>query len=229
MADCCRVSGRRVVVAAVFGLVAALGACGPRPVHQVIADADKAAFHQQYDVAEADYREAVERKPGEWRARVGLGKMLLQRGEAKEARQHLDVAYTIRPDEPGILDLLAQAQVRSGDIEGMTRELRRVAEIHQGVNDWVRLGRFLQEAGDVDGARVALNTAAAIDGGKTVGPQLALARFYDHIGDDKAALDRYRMALWIDGKNEAAQEGIRAHGQVPGPTYMLQPAEFKGE
>ncbi len=225
MLDCCpRTRGVRGVVVCV-ALAMALAACGPRPVNVVIASGDKAAEREQYQLAEAEYREAIDRRPGQWRARLGLAKVLLEQERYAEAQRELEVVYAVRPNDPEVLDLLGEAMVGSGDVERMTAELRHVAEDRQGVADWVRLGRLLNAAGDSDGARTALVTAAKLDKGQTIEPQLALADFYQSIGDGANALKRYRMALWIDLESEAARNGIRSMGEVPGPSFVLRPTE----
>lgn len=204
----------------------ALGACsGPRAIHMVEASGQHAYDFGHYQKAADEFAEVVERRPGNWQARVNLAKAQMKLGEPAAARENLEVAFAVKPENEEVLNLLAEAMLASGDVGDMTIELRQRAQETNSVGDWMRLGIFLQRAGDFDGAEEALLTAARLDGGKSVQPQMALASLYREAGDDAAALKRLRMALYIDPTNQKIQEAIRAYGQIPGPTYALVPDE----
>ena len=68
-------------------------------------------------------------------------------------------------------------------------------------------------------------TAARLDGGQTVEPQIALADFYLAAGDEEKAIRRLRMALGIDAENEIAIDKLRSLGEIPGPSFALTPEE----
>jgi cytochrome c-type biogenesis protein CcmH/NrfG len=103
--------------------------------------------------------------------------------------------------------------------------LRGLAQDRGGVSDWVRLGRFTARMGDADGAEAALTTAATMDRGQTIEPQLALANLYRSIGATEREKERLRMALYLDPKNEAVMQRLRELGEIPGPSLVLQPTE----
>lgn len=203
----------------------ALTACQQRALHMVEASGERAMDRGDYVTAANEYSEVVERRPGRWRARVELAKALMEMDRPAEARENLEVAYTVEPENEEILNLLAEAMLASGDVDAMTTELRQHARTQNTVGDWMRLGIFLQRAGDLDGAEQALTTAARIDHGRSVEPQMALAGLYREAGDDEEALRRLRMALYLDPENEGVQRAIRSYGEIPGPTYVVVPDE----
>jgi len=198
---------------------------GQRAVHMVQYSGDHAYKQGDYEKAAAEYREVIERQPDNWRTRIDLAKAYLDGGRADAAREQMEVVYTIKPNEHGVLDLLAETMIESADVEAMAGELRRQAEERQTVGDWLRFGAFMHKANDDDEAEQAFLTAARIDKGMNLGPQMALANLYRDLGDQAAALDRYRMALYIKPSDKKIQEQIRNFGEVPGPSYALVPAE----
>ena len=203
-----------------------LASCQQRALHMVEASGERAMDRGDYVTAANEYSEVIERRPGNWQARVQLAKALMAMDLPAEARENLEVAYTVEPENEEVLNLLAEAMLESGDVGAMTTELRQRARTRNTVGDWMRLGIFLQKAGDLDGAEQALLTAARIDNGRSVEPQMALASLYREAGAEDAALRRLRMALYIDPENERVQQAIRSYGEIPGPTYVLVPEEW---
>jgi tetratricopeptide (TPR) repeat protein len=217
---------KRVFVWAAMVLAAGLGACQEqRALHVVEDSGERAMWRGDYQTAAAEYGEVVDRRPGRWRARLELGKALLALDRPAEAREHLEVVYTIRPQDDEVLELLVTAMLESGDADAMAAELRQRAQDTGAVADWMRLGIFLQRAGDLDGAERALLTAARLDGGVSARPQMALAGLYREAGDDEDAIERLRMAHYVDPDNERILEAIRSYGEIPGPTFARRPAE----
>ncbi len=205
-----------------------LGACAgdsQRGLHMVEASGDRAVQDKNFELASSEYGEVVARRPGRWDTRVKLGEALINTGEPALAREQLEVAYTMRPTNARVLDLLATAMLDSGDTNAMTRELRFAAEESGKAADWYRLGVFLARAGDDDAAEIALLTAARLDGGRRIAFQKGLAKFYTSLGDQKKALQRYRMALFLDPDDADVQLALRSMGHVPGPTFGLVPRE----
>lgn len=198
---------------------------GQRAVHMVQKSGDDAYRIGEYEKSAREYKEVIDRQPGYWWVRMDLARAYLGGGRADAAREQMEIVYTIKPNEHGVLDLLAETMIESADVEAMAGELRRQAEERQTVSDWLRFGAFMHKANDDDEAEQAFLTAARIDKGMNLGPQMALANLYRDLGDQPAALDRYRMALYIRPGDKKIQEQIRAFGEVPGPSYALVPAE----
>jgi len=211
---------------AILLLPLALAACeAQRTVLEVREDA---AFHYRYGryaQAAEDYAEVVERDPADWRARTRLGETLLLIERPDAAREQLAIAYGVRPNDDDIVTLYAQALLASDRTDELISLLRAHAEANRTVENFLRLGEFAQEVGDVDEAERAFLTAARLDEGRSVAPQLALADLYASVGDEERALRRLRMALYLDPRSEMIQQRIRAYGEIPGPSFALVPAE----
>ncbi len=217
---------RRYIRCAVAILAsAAVAACAGRSPERAEALGDHYLSVEQYDRAAENYAFVVNEWPWRYEAHLGLGKALIGSGHADQARTHLEIAYTQRPNDPEAVETLAEAMFQSGDKAGMSRFLSKRAQERQTVEDWMRFGRFAQRAGDLDDARRAYLNAAKLDKGMTVEPQLALADLYEEAGDRENALRRLRMALFLAPQNAAINERIRAFGETPGLTYALQPEE----
>lgn len=212
----------RLLLASVALLFAA-GCASQRSLQYVRNSGDHAYQLGQYQVALKEYTEVVDRDPSDWRYRVALGKTLLVLNRPVPAREQLAVAFNMKPSDTETMELLAQAMAESGDKDGMFKLLRSRAQEKKTVDDYLRLGAFAAQAGDIDEAERALLTAARLDGGKSVDVQMALAGFYAKVGADDKALRRLRMALYLDPSNKKIQDRIRAMGQIPGPSYALQP------
>ncbi len=207
-----------------LGLTACTGD-RPRPVFVVIESGNEAYEDGNYELAAAEYREAVSRRQAEWEARMGLAKALLGLNRADEAREQAELVYSIRPNDPAAIELLARTMLESGDTAGMEALLRSRANDTGSPDDWLTLGMMMAEAGDADAAEVALTTAATVDRGQTLRYQKALADFYLSVGDNAQALTRYRMALYINPADEPTRQAIRSLGEIPGPTMALTPRE----
>ena len=205
--------------------LAPLGCTTQRALHVVRDDGDKAFAREQFDVARADYHEVVERAPNDWEYRVKLADTLMLVGEPKLAQEQYAVVHGIRPHDDEIVEKFAESMFESGDHDRLISFLQRRAEDTQTVGDYLRLGWYAIETGDADLAQRALLTAARLDGGRTVEPQLALAEFYLAAGDEREAMRRLRMALGVDPENELVKSRIRALGEIPGPSFALTPDE----
>ena len=114
---------------------------------------------------------------------------------SSEAREQFELAYATRPDDPTVLELLSDSMLAAGDEADLYDLLHTRAEARQTAEAWFLLGRYMVQAGDIDVAERALLTAARMDGGQTAEVQVALADFYESVGDRENALERLRMAL----------------------------------
>ena len=216
----------RLVILAAFSVTLLAGGCAKqRTLPKVRLDGDRALERQNFDKAQTDYAEAVARDPGDYRHRVGLGRAFMGQGQYDEAREQFELAYATRPDDPEVLELLADSMLAAGDNAALYDLLHTRAEARQTAEAWFLLGRYMVQAGDIDVAERALLTAARMDNGQTAEVQLALADFYESVGDREKALERLRMALYLDPQNEALMLRIREYGEVPGPSFALQPSE----
>jgi len=212
--------------AGLTGCESAKKAWSTRTLPAVRAEGDRAYEQGRYEQALAEYEEVLERDPADWPTRVKAGKTLLILGRPEQAREELAIAYTLRPEDEEIVELYAQAMLEAGDEEDLFRVLRQRTVDRQSVDEYLRLGRYAAMSGDIDEAERALLTAARLDEGRNLGPQMALAEFYLGIGDEEAGLERLRMCLYLDPENVAIQDRIRALGKTPGPSFAIAPEEM---
>lgn len=221
----------RRMLAGLIVVVTALGACAKDGARPSVLRAEDLGYNAlnagDYVKAEGYFLEAVDQSPGRLPARVGLGRALLGQSKAAAARSHFEVALTRDPTSTEVATLLAESMLRSGEVDAMMRLLKTRALDRQRVEDWILLGEFQAKAQDADGAEVSLLTAARIDKGQTIEPQVALALFYRSIGDIDAAIKRLRMAYFLKPQDENIQRRLLELGEVPGPTLALQPAELE--
>lgn len=201
------------------------GCASQRTLIEVREDADRAFERGNYQVAAVDYQEVADRKPSDWRSRAKLAKTLLILNRPGEAVENAAVAQRLRSDREELVELYSRALFEAGQHDTLLLFLRERAQQRQGVGDWLRLGAYAARVGDADLAERALLTAARLDAGTTMEPQMALAEFYASIGDDDQAVRRLRMALWLDPGNESVRRRLRAFGEIPGPSLALKPAE----
>lgn len=213
---------RRAGVIAGAAVLLAVG-CGQRPLSMVRADANMYHFRGEYSQAQPLYEEVVERRAGDAQGHYELGRNLLALGRASEAREQMILAYNLEPSNETYFEGMAEAYAAAGDEEALFNALQHQIRDRAAVEDYLRLGRYAQRLGHVDEAERAYLSAAEIDAGQTAAPQLALADFYRSVGDEANEIRRLRMALWFDPGDATVRERLRELGQIPGPTFVLEP------
>lgn len=204
----------------VAGLVA--GGCG-RPVSSVRADANAYYFAGQPEMAQPLYEEVAERDPGDAQANYELGRNLLALGRPAEARERMILAYNLKPSNPTYFEGMAEALVASGDENKLFDALEHRIRDRGRAEDYLMLGDYARRIGHADEAERAYIAAAEIDAGRSSAPQRALADFYRSVGDTQAEIRRLRMLLWFDPRDAEVNARLRELGQIPGPTFALEP------
>lgn len=206
---------------------AAVGGCASkRPIHVVQQSGDRNFAKGDYGAALKDYLEYVDRRPGNGEVRHNLARTLLATNQPSKGVEHAWMAYDDSPQNETYIETLCECLFRAGKTEELHKLVRDHADSRGRVTDYLRLGRFTYRMGDPDGAELAFLTAAKIDRGRTVPPQMALSSFYSDIGDKLAAFERLRMALYLDPNNSEIHNRIRGLGEIPGPTLALPPKEL---
>jgi tetratricopeptide (TPR) repeat protein len=209
-------------------LTASLGltACNKqRPLHILLDDARIAAEANQNEAAIADYQELIVRRPDDPEYRYEYAQVCLAQGDAKEAVRQLIICTDVQPLNDKYLDSLAAALYASNDREALTTTLARIAQERARVVDYTRFGDYSARIGNVDEAEQAYITAAKLDQGRTVGPQLVLARFYASVGQSPKEIDRLRMAYFIEPGNPELIQRANELKQILGPTFGMVPVE----
>ena len=187
---------------------------------------DEAFSQGRFEDARIPYIKYNQIRPGRAEIYYKLGLCDARTGRPAEAVQNLRIASDLDPENVQYVEAFAQALFDVSEHEGVYELLRWRTEQPGLSDDYIRLGRFAAMMGDADEAELAFKTAAKIDQGLTVAPQLALADFYQSIGDAEQELLRLKMALFIDTNHEEVNGRIRALGFIPGPTFHITPAEF---
>lgn len=206
------------------GLSVAIAGCSQRPIAQVRADANASYYGGDYQAALPLYEEVVNRHPGDAQGHYELGRNLLRMGKASEAREQMILAYNLDPSNMDYFDGMADAYVAAGNEDELFNALEHRIRDRGGVADYMAMGRYAEKLGHADEAERAYLSAAEIDGGKSKGPQMALANFYHSIGDKKNEIKRLRMVLWFDPSDAEINTRLRELGEIPGPSFVLAPA-----
>lgn len=213
----------RLTILTLVSAAAIIGGCAQRPLPLIRELGDKAYSRGEYETARAEYKEYVERRPGEAEVQLMYARTLLALNEPAKAVEHASIAFDQLPQSEQAMETKAQALFEAGRTDEMHQFLRGLADGRGQVGDFIRLGRYTARMGDADGAEHALKTAAKLDAGKTLAPQMALADFYTSIGDAASAKRRLRMALYIDPANPEVSQRLRDMGEIPGPSLALPP------
>lgn len=218
---------RAGLVVAACGAATVLSACqSARPVGLLQRDGDAAMLRGQPQEAVGHYQEWVDRQPQRADAQHALGMSLLESGRASEAVGPLTVAWDHEQDNEVYFDAMARAMREAGRDQSLISTLRTNTIEKGRLVDYMRLGRNLQAMGLMDEAHQAFRTAADIDAGRTVEPQLALADFFKALGRSAEETRRVRMAYAIDPKDERVLDRIWELELIPGPSLALPPEEL---
>jgi tetratricopeptide (TPR) repeat protein len=204
---------------------AMLVGCGQRALPAVRESGDRAYRHGDYAAAATDYQEYTDRKPGEAAVELAYAKTLLKLNQPGAAVEHAARAYDQHPTDEDYIETKAQALFEAKKTEELDRFLRGLCQGRGQPADYIRLGRFSQKMGDADTAHTAFRTAARVDGGRSMAPQLALADFYHSIKDAENEMQRLRVCYYLDPKDSQISERIRALGEIPGPSIAMPPPE----
>lgn len=198
---------------------------GDRPLHAMRQDGDVRYDVGNYSEAATHYQQYVDAKPNDADIHYKLGRCYVEMGDYRRAKQHLQVAYDLAPDNEDYIDALADDMARAGENEQLSAFLIKVVNERGRASDYLRLGQYSMKIGTVDDAAAALLTAAKLDGGVNARYQFALARFYQHVGDQTHEVERLRMAYFLAPNNQEVRERARALGEIVGPTWALRPVE----
>lgn len=203
------------------------GCQSSRPTERVIARGEVLEEEGNLDAAIAEYRGVIDERPGSRAGRFALGRALVKVGEPLEAREHLEFAHALKPTDDAVTEWLLRSMVESGDSEAAIMLSRsRVDDDPSNVERWLQHGDVLQGSGDDDLAEQTYLTASRASGGESIDAHLALASFYERLGDRPQAVQRLRMAYWLDRDSAEVRERLEALGEVVGPTLALRPAEM---
>ncbi len=190
---------------------------------------DKHYARAEYTEAEADYLEYLDRSPGRPEVYHMLGKTYIAQGKTGLARENLLIANTLRLEDDEIFASTCEGLFADKKFDELNRLLRSRTIDRGRMQDYLLLAKYALMQGDKDQAQNALITAAKVDGGQSIEPQLALAKLYAEVGDKPRAIERARMAYFCDPKNGEVNNLLQSLGQIPGPALAIIPTERVGE
>ena len=198
---------------------------GSRPLHSMREEGDKRMSVGDYAAAAAEYQQYADVQPSNADIRYKLGYCYMQVGEYRQAKESLQVAYNLEPDNEKYIDAYAESLMRSGEHELLFAFLTKIVNERGKAADYLRMGEYAAKIGNPDDAVAALLTAAKLDGGIHAQYQLALARFYQQVGDRSHEIERLRMATYLAPNNAEVKARADALGEIMGPTWPMRPLE----
>lgn len=223
---------RRTTVVTKFGLVvvatlavAIAGAGCQRSTNAIKMSGERAFTEGDYALAAAEFEEYLDKVPGNPHVTSKLGESYLKLGRTAEARERLLVAYRMRPQDDEVFAALCEVLYADKKYEELNRVLRQRAIDRGRFQDYLLVAEYAERMGDRDEAQRALLTAAKVDRGMSVEPQVELAKLYLRAGDRARAVERLRMAYFIDPNNGEVLGLAAQAGEVVGPSWALVPAE----
>jgi len=214
---------RHAVTAALLAAIVAGGCTTARPAEAMRDEGDRLFKRGDYEAAAAEYRQIVERYPGDWQAQYKLGLSLLELDQPTAAWSALEIAHTRRPNVVAVSDALAEAMYRDGQETELFQFLRLRVDETESTYAYLRLAMSSLRMADPASAEWAIDRAIERAGTRDVAPYLAAASLAERMGDHGDAVRRLRQAYGIDPGDERVASRLRDLGEVPGPTLALPP------
>lgn len=215
-----------VFLTLVIALLAALtlGGC-QRSLLAVRQSGDSHFARGEFANAQQDYEEYLSRSPARPEVHYMLGRTLLAQDRTAAAREQLLLANRLTPENDEVFEHVCEGLFADKQYEELNRLLRARTIDRGRMQDWVMLAEYSQKQGDMDEAQRALLTAARVDGGMSIEPQLGLAKVYIAAGDRERAVQRLRMAYFIDRQNGEIVTLASSLGEIVGPSFGMTPTE----
>jgi len=219
---------RSISLAALAGAAFSMVGCSSRSLVAVRDAGDQHYQYREYDAALKDYEEYIDRRPGNAHVHQMMGNTYVKLGKTALGCEQLKLAHALQLEDDGIFADLCSALYADKQYDELNRALRERTIGGGRMQDWALLASYADKLGDQDEAQRAWLTAAQVDGGKSVVPQLGLAKLYMKVGDADRARKRLAMAYYLDPTNTEIAEMARELNEIPGPTYGVVPEEQMG-
>lgn len=172
------------------------------------------------------YQKALSQKETDWRALEKLSEIRFEQGNWIDAQHGYEQVISLRPDNPDVplwLDKVAQCLFKQGRSDALRDMLRNANEQYGTSHDFLRQANYLTKLGDMDEARIAYQKAAHFAPKDDAEPYIAMAAFYELLGDKGNAIHTLREAHAINPDNQSVADRLRHYGIVPGPAAGIQP------
>ena len=196
MADRTETRSSALVGAVAAGVVFLTVLTGCKTDNSILRQRGFVALHQGNQAKAFDaFSLAVRQDPTDWRAQYQVGKLLLAQGRPLDAELTLGKALSLRPDDPetsGIIDCLAEAIYQQKRYDDLHALLADAAREFGNSADYLRQGEYLMRMGQIDDVRVAYLKAVQFADAGDAGPCIALAEFYERVGDSVKAIGAWK-------------------------------------
>ena len=169
------------------------------------------------DEAIKHYRKALKLNPQYAEAYDNLGEALAGKGEDKEAVEQFEKAVRLNPGFTVAHANLGMVLARTGQVDKAIFHLKMVVDSTPDETDARRnLGHALAQKGSFKEARVQLEEAAKLSGGKDPLTLFLLGRVYGDLGNPEEAAQTERRALEVaqEQNNPDLVQAINAHLEV---------------
>ncbi|MAX22919.1 MAG: hypothetical protein CMJ19_00325 [Phycisphaeraceae bacterium] len=172
------------------------------------------------------YNKALDQDDTDWRAMTYLAIIQYERQQWIEAQHSFEKVISLQPAHPKVpiwLDRVAECLFQQGRAQALRDTLLNANEQYGTSHDFLRQANYLTKLGDMDQAHVAYRKAVHFADKNDADPWIAMAAFYELIGDKANAIDALRHAHAIDPENLSVADRLRHYGIVPGPTAGVYP------
>ena len=172
----------------------------------------------------ADYKTALELKPGLYEAQLNLGVLLIGQKQPREAAALLESAVTTKPREFRPNFYLAEALLADGDTAKAERFYKIAEELDpKSLDVQLGLARSRARQGRLDEASANYRRAAGLDAGLS-DILLELAAAYESTGQPAAAIEIYKQFPGNAGARERLASLLIAAGKPAEAAPLLEQA-----
>lgn len=172
------------------------------------------------------YVKALGQIDTDWRAMEGIADINFKRENWIDAQHGYEKVISLQPENgnvPRWLDRVAECLFKQGRSAALQDMLLNANEQYGTSADFLRQANYLTKLGDMDQAQVAYRKAVHFADKTDPEPWIAMAAFYELIGDSGNAINALRHAYGINPANLSVADRLRHYGIVPGPTAGIQP------
>lgn len=214
---------------ATIGTALTLGGCisGEQTLAALRADGNHYYGRGEYAQALPYYEQYLDRKPEAVDVRSRVADTLRHLGRPGDAERYTRTVYDVDPTRLDHAADLAAAQVEAGQVGEGLDFLRRYLQEYPTSEGYFRLADIAGGAGLPDDALRAYKIAVRLDGLTSAEPHRRIARFYETHDHNEQAIEHWRAVLWFNANDADARDAVRSLGQVPGPSFVLNPNSIK--
>ncbi|HAI11554.1 MAG TPA: hypothetical protein DCM28_07600 [Phycisphaerales bacterium] len=172
------------------------------------------------------YSKALSQIDTDWRAMEGIANIRFEQQNWIDAQLGYEKIISLQPDNARVshwLDRVAECLFKQGRADALQDMLRNANEQYGSSSDFLRQANYLTKVGDMDQAQVAYRKAVHFADKTDDAPWIAMAAFYELVGDKGQAIEALRRAHAINPANLSVADRLRHYGIVPGPAAGIQP------